>query len=70
MQLRNAWTDQVRTVNDVDLIVFSGYRLAEDRLLAPFAERTGLEVHPVGDCRAPRMLRNAVSEGVRVGALL
>lgn len=69
IRLRDSWSDRVRVVADVDLAIVAGYRLAQsgmaDRLRAAHSE---LDIHLVGDCRAPRLLRNAISEGVRAGA--
>ena len=68
VHLRNIWTDRIRVVEDVDVVIFTGYRVAETRLSEELrVAQPELELHVVGDGRAPRMLRNAVSEGARAG---
>ena len=52
---RNSWSDEIVTP-DADLAVFAGYRRAVT--LDGDAPR-------IGDCRAPRLLRNAVSEATK-----
>jgi hypothetical protein len=69
VRLRDIWTDRIRIVKHVDVVVFTGYRVAETQLSEELrAARPELELHVVGDGRAPRMLRNAVTEGARAGA--
>ena len=69
VRLRDIWTDRIRILKDVDVVVFTGYRVAETWLSEELrAARPELELHVVGDGRAPRMLRNAVAEGARAGA--
>lgn len=64
---RNPWSGGLEPVA-ADLYVFSGYRRSVDELFATHPDALDSdEVHMVGDCRAPRLLRNAVSEGVRAG---
>src|SRR5919197_692577 len=66
--LRDAWSDRERLVEDADLIVFTGYRQAQSGLGDALKGATaGLEVHLIGDCRAPRRLHDAVAEGARAG---
>lgn len=69
VRLRDSWSDRVRAVADADVVIVAGYRLAQ----AGVADRLrfacpGLEMHLAGDCRAPRLVRNAISEGARAGA--
>ena len=68
IRLRDSWSDRIRVVADTDLVIVAGYRLAQtgtaDRLRAANPK---LEIHLAGDCRAPRLVRNAISEGVRAG---
>jgi 2,4-dienoyl-CoA reductase-like NADH-dependent reductase (Old Yellow Enzyme family) len=66
--LRDAWSDRERLVEDADLIVFTGYRQAQSGLGdALDGAAVGLEVHLIGDCRAPRRLHDAVAEGAHAG---
>ncbi|HZU90544.1 MAG TPA: hypothetical protein VE993_14930, partial [Stellaceae bacterium] len=60
------WTNP----EDIVLVV-AGYRRARTALLDELqADAAGFEVLPAGDCVAPRLLRNAVADGVRIGAAL
>jgi dimethylglycine catabolism A len=66
--MRDVWSDQERVVEDVDLIVFAGIRVAMDTLTdSLYRAEPSLEIHRIGDCVAPRLLRDAVTEGVRAG---
>lgn len=71
IRLRDSWSERVRTLSDNDVVIIAGYRLARARVAERLASiRPHLEVHLAGDCRAPRLLRNAISEGARAGALV
>ena len=66
--LRDEWSEEERLVQDVDLIVFAGYRIAESKLRDLISEvEPGIETYLIGDSAAPRLLRDAVAEGVRAG---
>jgi 2,4-dienoyl-CoA reductase-like NADH-dependent reductase (Old Yellow Enzyme family) len=66
--LKDAFSDEERVVRDADLVVFVGYQASVDGLADSLSEaRPGLEVHLVGDGMAPRLLADAVREGVRAG---
>jgi hypothetical protein len=66
--LRDAWSDQERVIRGCDLVVFVGYRVAASELFDSLSEtEPGLELHLIGDAVAPRLLNDAVLEGVRAG---
>jgi hypothetical protein len=52
---RDAWSDEI-VAPEADLAIFAGYR----QVVAPPGDAPR-----IGDCRAPRMLRNAVSEATK-----
>ncbi|WP_281690246.1 FAD-dependent oxidoreductase [Pseudonocardia thermophila] len=54
------------TVRPADALVLAIGRRADDALTAELAAR-GVEVHPVGDCVAPRTITEAVREGRAAG---
>ncbi len=49
-----------------DALVLATINVAETGLLDALAE-SGLEVHAIGDCLAPRRANNAIFEGRRLG---
>jgi len=59
---RNVFTDETRRISDVDLLVWSTPRIADDALAEPL-RAAGLDVKLVGDCMAPRNLICAIHEG-------
>jgi len=64
--LRDVWTeDEAPLPAAYDLAVVVGYRVAVADLPAGIADLT-----VVGDAKAPRLLRNAISEGARAAAAL
>jgi hypothetical protein len=66
--LRDAWSDAERTLDDADLVIFTGYREARSGMGDALLDgHSGLEVRLVGDCLAPRRLHDAVAEGARAG---
>jgi thioredoxin reductase len=67
--VRHKFTGATQTIHDVALFTYATSRAANDALLEPLRV-AGLEVHPVGDCFAPRLILNATAEGHRVGAAL
>ncbi len=58
--------DGSQTRIDCDALVLATINVAETGLLDALAE-SGLEVHAVGDCLAPRRANNAIFEGRRLG---
>jgi glycine/D-amino acid oxidase-like deaminating enzyme len=54
---------------DCDALVLATINVAETSLLDALAE-SGLEVHAVGDCVAPRRANNAIFEGRRLALKL
>jgi hypothetical protein len=66
--LRDVYTGEVTEVRDVDLIVPSvGRRSAEELYLGWAAHGDSREVHRVGDCIAPRLLREVIRESYEFG---
>jgi 2,4-dienoyl-CoA reductase (NADPH2) len=67
--LRNVYGGPSRSVREVDMLVVATPPLPNDGLVEPFS-RTGLEVHVIGDCVAPRDIETAVFEGHRAARAL
>jgi len=66
--LRDHWSDEERSLDDVDLVVFVGYRQARSALFASLEDAgAACTLHQVGDCLAPRRLLDATADGIRVG---
>jgi len=59
---RNVFTGRVRDIANVDLLLCSTPRLANDALAEPL-RRVGIDTRLVGDCVAPRNLLCAIHEG-------
>lgn len=51
-------------------IVVVGYRTSDTRLRDEIEHTLDCDVVTIGDAKAPRLLRNAVSEGARTGAAI
>ncbi|MFD0487766.1 hypothetical protein ACFQ0O_12835 [Saccharopolyspora spinosporotrichia] len=69
--LRDAWTEEPIEPEAYQLVVFVGYRRPLGELHRHLsATAPELPVHVVGDAKAPRLLRNAISDGVRAGIAL
>lgn len=69
---RYVWTeDEQPLATEYDHVIVAGYRHANtalrDELSACAPE---LEIRDIGDASAPRLLRNAISEGARIGAAI
>ena len=68
LSLRNHWSGVERSVAEMDLIVYVGYREAKATFYASLREaRPSLVMHQVGDCLAPRQLIDATADGIRAG---
>lgn len=68
---RDSWSDAIVPVPRDTTVVFAGYREPQTGLEQALRNmRPGVDVRLIGDCRAPRLLRNAVSEGAKVGIAL
>jgi mycofactocin system FadH/OYE family oxidoreductase 2 len=65
----DVFTGATRTLGDVDTVVWAGPGQASAGLLEPL-RAAGLEVHPIGDCVAPRRVEHAVHEGHAAGRAL
>ncbi|HTZ36777.1 MAG TPA: FAD-dependent oxidoreductase [Stellaceae bacterium] len=71
LRLRDSWSERDYLVNEPVVLVVAGYRRARDELREQLGARLdGVEILSIGDCLAPRLLRNAVADGVRAGAAL
>ncbi|HZT48450.1 MAG TPA: FAD-dependent oxidoreductase [Hyphomicrobiaceae bacterium] len=62
LRWRNVFTGRERLIGDVALFLWSTPRLANDALAQPLRQ-SGVDVHLVGDCAAPRNLLCAIHEG-------
>lgn len=67
-RLRDVWTEDESDVGRYELVVVVGHRTSDTRLHDEIAGTVDCEVVRIGDAKAPRLLRNAVSEGARTGA--
>lgn len=67
IQTQDIWTDARITVADADLVVFVGYYRSDTMLYEQLLAGADVKIQLVGDARAPRLLRNAISEGARAG---
>ena len=66
--LRDVYTGQVTELPDVDLIVPAVGRRSEEELYLDWAGRSGSrKLHRVGDCVAPRLLREVIRESYELG---
>lgn len=63
---RHLLTGACTPIEDVALITFATPRRPNDELVAPLRER-GVELHLIGDCKAPRSALAATREGHSVG---
>lgn len=69
---RDVWTEREEPLGQpYDLVVVVGFRQS-DEMANEAIVSSGFagQVHRIGDARAPRLLRNAISEGVRTGAIV
>jgi pyruvate/2-oxoglutarate dehydrogenase complex dihydrolipoamide dehydrogenase (E3) component len=63
VQLKNVYTGQMTEIADVDLIVPAVGRRSEETLYLDWKSRIGSrQLYRVGDCVAPRMLREVIRE--------
>jgi len=65
----NYYNQRERQIESLDMVVIVTNPIPNDALLAPLRS-TGLEVHAVGDCVAPRDIEYATYEGHRVARLI
>ncbi|MBD1382966.1 oxidoreductase [Metabacillus arenae] len=66
--IQDAWSEQQRTADDMDLIVFAGFSKSNIDLAEELKIRKlGIDVHIIGDSVTPRTMSDAVSEGVKLG---
>lgn len=69
--LQDVWTDSSTIAPEADMVVVVGYYRSNARLYDELlTQESDIEIHLVGDARAPRLLRNAISEGARAGISL
>lgn len=69
VSVRNVYTGDERELGEVALLTYATPRFADDALATPLAA-AGVELHLVGDCRAPRTVMAATSEGHAAGHAL
>lgn len=68
---QDVWLEEEHVHEGYDLVIFTGFREPNTALFDVLAANEAApDVVRVGDARAPRLLRNAVSEGERLGAAL
>jgi hypothetical protein len=67
--IKNVYNDKVSELSDVVTVVHASSRLPNQYLLKPL-RANGLEVIPIGDCRAPRSLMAATHEGYHIANTL
>jgi pyruvate/2-oxoglutarate dehydrogenase complex dihydrolipoamide dehydrogenase (E3) component len=69
--LRHVYTGETTELADVDLIVPSVGRRSDEALYLDWSGRTGApRLHRVGDCVAPRLLRDVIRESYELGRTL
>jgi hypothetical protein len=68
--IRHRWSEDVRAVDSADLVVFVGYNESYDPLAGLRRDGNSVPFHVVGDAKAPRLLRDAISEGALLAASL
>lgn len=68
--IRHKWSDDFRVLNDADLVVFVGYNQSNDSMQESHSLGSTSSFHVIGDAKAPRLLRNAISEGALLAAAL
>jgi len=69
--LKGVWSDQRRTIKEVDYVVFVGFRKANTDLYKELKDSALKDkLHLAGDALAPRRYFDAVTEGVRIGNLI
>ena len=67
--LRNVYNGKLESLESVATVIHASSRVPNDFLLDPLLA-TGLEVIPIGDCKAPRSLMAATQEGYHAAKLL
>jgi NADPH-dependent 2,4-dienoyl-CoA reductase/sulfur reductase-like enzyme len=66
--LRHSYTGEITELSDVDLVVPSVGRRSQEELYLDWAARGGSRgLHRVGDCVAPRLLREVIRESYEFG---
>jgi len=66
LEYANVYNGDAGVIADVSFLAYSTPRVPEDTLAGPL-RAAGIEVHVAGDCRSPRGLLAATSEGHAVG---
>ena len=67
--MKNVYNDRISELSDVVTVVHASSRVPNQHVLTPL-RANGLEVIPIGDCRAPRSLMAATHEGYQVANTL
>jgi len=65
----NVYSGATGRIGDVAFLTYATARVPNDALAAPL-RAAGIEVHLIGDCKAPRALLSATMEGHRAGNAL
>lgn len=66
IRIEDSWSGKVERIT-CDHVIFAGFRQSDNGLYNELFAAGYSNLHLVGDCRAPRLLRNAISEGTRAG---
>lgn len=68
LALRDRYTAETRTLAGIDTVVLGMGQVATTSLSDALPE--GADIHLVGDCRAPRLITDAILDGERAGWML
>lgn len=68
--LEDRWSKKERILNNVDLIIFAGFRVSSEEKIRQhlLKENAELQIYLAGDNIAPRGLQDAIAEGYRIGS--
>ncbi|UGS33817.1 oxidoreductase [Capillimicrobium parvum] len=66
LELIEGWSGRPAAIEGVDTVVLALRRAPRDDLAVPLRE-AGIEVHVIGDARAPRRAAEAIYDGERIG---
>lgn len=66
LEYQNVYNDDLGSIEDLALLTYSTPRIPDIDVVAPL-RKAGLEVHLIGDCRSPRDVLAATTEGHAAG---
>ena len=69
LRCANLYNGEETVIDDVALLTYATPRVPDDALAEPL-KAAGIDVHPIGDCYAPRFVLSATQDGHRVGNAL